>query len=260
MFIRRHLTILMILRRDDLRDNLRSFFSRIEGRNMRKLFIVFLLIIFNTIPVKAQDVIKYNERNYTIITDLSTVEIPKNFTLSSTKVNGKFYPCFKHMHADYYIVYLKSSQEHGYYVVQNGIIARPYTPVTVRGETYIPEDISKTNKEGMTYTTITINNVEMKGYVYNSKEKQNYSLVKLINEKGEEQQYLYEKSEGTLQKYIVPQTIIKHSHDAGFYLGMAILFAIGFVIMTIKYHHLQRKTYKYLKKLAKSKANHSKNK
>lgn len=64
----------MILRRDDLRDNLRSFFSRIEGRNMRKLFIVFLLIIFNTIPVKAQDVIKYNERNYTIITDLSTVE------------------------------------------------------------------------------------------------------------------------------------------------------------------------------------------
>lgn len=77
-----------------------------------------------------------------------------------------------------------------------------YETLTINDKEYIIAEPSEEKKIGLIYTDITINNQTLKGYSFKDKNYSDYYLITLINESGEECLYMYETTEGTLQKYV----------------------------------------------------------
>lgn len=192
-------------------------------------------------------VVTYQNKTYSVVTDLSNLSFPDHFTLSSTKIKGQEVVALKHEKADYTIVCLADANKNkNFFVVHNGKITGRFTPLIIQGETYLPLKSPEKQKSNLTYKTLTCQNVTLQGFTFNDSAYKNYQVFYLLGPSGKPHYYTYEKSEGTLQIY--------REDDGGLgdlnpiLLITTFFLAISFVILFIKYRSFKAMSLKKLKR------------
>lgn len=113
----------------------------------------------------------------------------------------------------------EESGEKGFYLYdsEQQALTSSFRPMTLLGNRLfvvdIAEDLQK--REGMTFTTVTVDEQELPGWRYDESGFDNYSLIYVMNEQGEMQYYQYEASQNTLQLYsnAAPVSTETYQHD-----------------------------------------------
>lgn len=132
----------------------------------------------------------------------------------------------------------EESGEKGFYLYdsEQQALTSSFRPMTLLGNRLfvvdIAEDLQK--REGMTFTTVTVDEQELSGWRYDEAGFDNYSLIYVMNEQGEMQYYQYEASQNTLQLYsnAAPVSTETYLHDRQIE-QIAIIAAGVFAVTTI---------------------------
>lgn len=132
----------------------------------------------------------------------------------------------------------EESGEKGFYLYdsEQQALTSSFRPMTLLGNRLfvvdIAEDLQK--REGMTFTTVTVDEQELPGWRYDESGFDNYSLIYVMNEQGEMQYYQYEASQNTLQLYsnAAPVSTETYLHDRQIE-QIAIIAAGVFAVTTI---------------------------
>ena len=109
---------------------------------------------------------------------------------------------------------VEESGEKAFYVYKDEVLYK-YLPITIAGRTFIsleiPDDMK--NMTGLIQQKITIDDVEYDGWVFEDETFSNYSLLYLMNEKGDIHLYQYESTEGVIQLYSGAAALKQESVD-----------------------------------------------
>lgn len=132
----------------------------------------------------------------------------------------------------------EESGEKGFYLYdsEQQALTSSFRPMTLLGNRLfvvdIAEDLQK--REGMTFTTVTVDEQKLPGWRYDEAGFDNYSLIYVMNEQGEMQYYQYEASQNTLQLYsnAAPVSTETYLHDRQIE-QIAIIAAGVFAVTTI---------------------------
>lgn len=110
---------------------------------------------------------------------------------------------------------VEESGEKAFYVYKDEVLYK-YLPVTIAGRTFIsleiPDDMK--NMTGLIQQKIMIHDVEYDGWVFEDDSFSNYSLLYLMNGKGDIHLYQYESTEGVIQLYSGAAALRQESVDA----------------------------------------------
>lgn len=146
---------------------------------------------------------KYGKQRLGVVRNLNGLGIPNSFEETKVKVDGEEVTAYHSNNMNKTIVYMvndKGEKNFYLYSEKEGITSK-FVPVAILGRNVYIVDVDKEDVqlENTTYKTIEIDGNSLKAWVFNDDE--NYALVRLMNEKGEEVTYQYEKSENSLQLY-----------------------------------------------------------
>lgn len=145
----------------------------------------------------------YGKQRLGVVRNLNGLGIPNSFEETKVKVDGEEVTAYHSNNMNKTIVYMvndKGEKNFYLYSEKEGITSK-FVPVAILGRNAYIVDVDKEDVqlENTTYKTIEIDGNSLKGWVFNDDE--NYALVRLMNEKGKEVTYQYEKSENSLQLY-----------------------------------------------------------
>ena len=132
----------------------------------------------------------------------------------------------------------EESGEKGFYLYdsEQQALTSSFRPMTLLGNRLfvvdIAEDLQK--REGMTFTTVTVDEQELPGWRYDESGFDNYSLIYVMNEQGEMQYYQYEASQNTLQLYSNAAPVSTETYLHGRQIEQIAIIAAGvFAVTTI---------------------------
>lgn len=163
----------------------------------------------------------YNGTKLGFVRSLDGVDKPgKSFEETTLKIDGKDVSAWKSNLMNKTIVYLQNDEtkEKNYYLynTETNTVESKIQPMAILGNNVfvvdIPENLQK--REGMTFTKVTIDKYELDGWKFNDKAFENYTLIYVMNEKGEMVYYQYESTENTLQLYSEAASITQEAYDA----------------------------------------------
>lgn len=179
-------------------DNVYSIICEAENGNKKTYTITFHV---DETPLIY---IKYKDKDYGVVRNLENITVPNNFVektfvLNNQKING-FYNEKLHL----YLIYLVDENGNkDFYIVRNDNIVSEFKKIKINEKEYIPLPLTTEKKEikQLTSTKVMIKDIELNGWIFKEDYLQDYCLVYLMNDEGNESLYSYEKSEGSLQKY-----------------------------------------------------------
>lgn len=152
----------------------------------------------------------------------------------------------------------EESGEKGFYLYdsEKQTITSKFQPIALLGNNLYLVDIAKDlqDREGMTFTTVTVDEQELPGWRFNESGFDNYSLIYVMNEKGEMQYYQYESSMNTLQLYsnaapITTQTYLKNRQIEQIAIIAAGVFAVTTIAALIGCVMIRRRSNLRLRRL-----------
>lgn len=153
-----------------------------------------------------------------ILNDLSSADILEGFEDYKVKINKTEYNAKRSNLMDITLVYgLDSEGNKNYYIFdeKSKKITSIYKPIALLGNQYalitVPEDMKKMT--GYKYTDIEIDGQKFKGWTFKDKEFKNYSLIYLMNDKGEKHLYQYESSMNRLQLFSGAAPITQEKYE-----------------------------------------------
>ncbi len=186
----------------------------------------------------------YNNQEFGVLSDYSTVDIPSGFEKSTTEIDGQEISILTNDTLGLTLVYLTNGEDFGFYIYDNGEVVREYETLTINGKTYvilnIPSDLEE--QDGLVKSTVTIDDIELEGWTFEDENHQNYYVVYLLNEDGERVLYSYETTEGTLQKYVSYVTPEVNHMMTYIFIGTTAIFAISTVAILCVYLRFKRKS------------------
>ena len=150
----------------------------------------------------------YKNESYGVLEDYSKMDIPKGYEVGSINTAKKEVACLTNNKTHLTLLLLQNSQNDiGWYIYMNDSIF-PYQTLKYMDKEYVNvgcleglDGLTKANGFDEKYSRhlLNISNITIDSWKIND----NYSLIYLMNEEGEDNIYQYEASEGTLQKQIV---------------------------------------------------------
>lgn len=144
---------------------------------------------------------------YKPVTDLTGIDSPGDcFTLTSCTMNGTDIPAYKHNNADITLAYLMSEEGQGSYFIyhtdDNTFSA--FIPILLGSKEYVVmTEPADTNFENYVKTTVPIENYNVDAWnvLSTGGEQSDFYLIYAVNPDGNEQWYVYDAKENTMQRY-----------------------------------------------------------
>lgn len=157
------------------------------------------------VNVKATPVtsLEFNGKDYGLMAELTNVETPNGFKKTKTTINGKNVGIFTN--GDILLVYGYGQDGTGDYYVyreEDGIIAS-YKPLTVGNQTIYLIDVpnDEQQRSNMTFKTIQISDTIVDAWTFNDSQLVDYSLIYALNNKCEEDFFVYDGKNQQLLEY-----------------------------------------------------------
>lgn len=141
--------------------------------------------------------LNFQEQKIGIVKNLSKVETPEGFTKEDIVIDGKETTLFVNEKISLiYGVDEKLVSSFYLYDKENNKVLGKVTFLAINGKTYYAVDSKKENGEKV---KVSINDTEIEAYKF--LESENYYLISIIDSNGDIKDYLYEKTEQTMQLY-----------------------------------------------------------
>lgn len=202
---------------------------------------------------------KVNGKDYGVITNVDSVSSPYGFEKTTLSYDGQEIPAWKNNVSNITLVYLiDEKSEKNFYIYEGDRIVSVYKPIALLGNNLaiidIPEDMQ--TRKGMVFTEVEIDGQKMLGWRFENEAFSDYSLVYLMNEKGEKVFYQYEKNSNTLQPYSGAAAVTQEAYEdiltknlylmigAGTFGGLAVIF----LILWLRSRHQSKNNKKTVKK------------
>lgn len=206
---------------------------------------------------KPTQFIDYNGQQLGVLNDLSKIDTPKGFEKTTITIDNKEVTALKNDKLGLTLLYLQDEkQQTGFYIydLENKRVVSQYQTISVYGKEYIlvtaPQNIDETKE--LDEIKIKIDNVELAGWKFEEKELSHYTLVYLMNDAGESGLYIYEDSEGTLQKYTpVEQVNTEMCLPYPWMIATGVFFG-GFLTFAIMYYRFRKKSISAIKEYYQS--------
>lgn len=189
---------------------------------------------------------KYNDIDLGVIRLLDKVKAPDGFEKKTIQLEGQDIEGYTNSKLNMNIAYLVDEKGNkDFYVIEDGKVVSVYQTITVNGRVYVvlnqPTDLQEV--KDLQTTTLTIDDVELSGWLFNDENLKNYSLVYLMNSEGQKHLYVYESTEGTLQIY-TPSQVSNQSMNTMTYIfiGTTIFFALTTLLTMIVHMKFKKKS------------------
>lgn len=149
--------------------------------------------------------VKYNDSELGFVRNLTDLAIPNTFEETTIKIADQEVKAYYSAQMDKTIVYLANEEgvKNFYLYDEKDGVTSIFIPAAILGRNVFIIDVKKNDigMEDMKFQDLTIDNITLKGWVFNDKDYSHYSLIMVMNEKGEKVIYQYEDTENTLQLY-----------------------------------------------------------
>lgn len=174
--------------------------------------------IIATVDEKPSIYLDYKNNKLGVVRNLRNVEPLSGFKETTLTLEGVECKAWYSEEMDKTILYLidEKANEKCFYIydTKEGKVVTFIKPVTIGGKLLYMVDVEDVkDKEGFKYTDVTIDETAFKGWKYNEKTFKDYSLIYVMNTKGEMKYYQYEASENTLQLYDGSAPITQKEYD-----------------------------------------------
>lgn len=151
---------------------------------------------------------EYNGKKLGVVRNLKDVAIPQSFEETTTKIEDQEVTAYHSNLMEKTIVYLSDeNNEKNFYLLEDGKVTSIFMPITILGRNVYQIDLKgdEIENENMTFTELSIDNNKLMGWAYNDPKYSQYSLIMVMNEQGKIVTYQYEKTEDSLQLYLMPE-------------------------------------------------------
>ncbi len=189
--------------------------------------------------------VTYGDQSLGVLNDLSKTDVPKGFEPTKLEIDKKEVTALKNDKLGLTLLYLQDSHnKNGFYVYENNEVTGNYQTLDANGKTYIVIPVPKNLKgtENLKFSKVKIGDMELDGWSYEDKNHANYAIVYLMNEAGEKNLYSYEKTEGTLQKYVVSEEKKVNNTLTYVLAGTTALFALSTLGVYVMYMNFKKKS------------------
>lgn len=202
-------------------------------------------------PKKYVDTSLYGKLG--ILTNYGEAAPLKGFKDTSVKIAGEEYAGKKQEKGDLVLLYMLDKKEHkNYYIFDEGQrrIVSVYVPITICGfdlaVVHVPDEVKE--QSAWSAGTIKIDGVKRDGFRFKDKSLDNYFLLYLMDDKGNEHLYQYDKTMNTLQMYAnqAPLSLSAYNqsmHDKTMliytFIAATVIFAVlsavlGYLLITLR--------------------------
>ena len=142
--------------------------------------------------------LKHNKQKLGVVRNVKDLGIPETFEATTIKIDDNDVTAYHSNNMNKTILYLVNEKgEKNFYLYdeKEGVISI-FIPVTVLGRNVYIIDVKVDNVK---FNKVQIDNNTFNGWTF--KDDKNYSLIEVMNQKGEKVIYQYESTENTLQLY-----------------------------------------------------------
>ena len=150
----------------------------------------------------------YNDTKLGVVKNTDNVSKPGDaFEEVKLEIDGKEVTGWQNNIMNVTVLYMINEEngEKNFYLydAENNILTSVFKPIVLLGNNLYIIDVDKElqTREGMTFTTVTVDEKELQGWKFNEAGFDNYCLIYVMNEQGEKQYYQYEATQNTLQLY-----------------------------------------------------------
>lgn len=181
---------------------------------------------------------KFNDKNLGILKDVKNAEIPEGYKGTTVKLEEQDIQAWTNEKNGLTLVYLMDEENNkDLYIYEDGKILGKYQTITVLGREYVIIDIPKemSKQKGFQQTQVKIGEIELNGWSFDDIQHKDFSLVYLMNDKGEKKLYVYDHLEGTLQRYIENEDHAINNVMVYALGASTIIFALAFVFILVKH-------------------------
>ncbi len=192
-------------------ENIIEIICRAENGDSRTYTII---VKVDEAPLVYTD---YNGNRLGVVTNVSDVVIPEGFEETTVTLEGKEVKAWKNGINNLILLYLSTENgDKSFYLFdeQKGVTSI-YKPISLAGGNYaivdIPQELQK--RTGMFYKEVQVDEYTMYAWKYENPELDNFTLLYLMNHKGEVHLYQYESIMNTLQLYNGNVAISQKSYD-----------------------------------------------
>lgn len=203
---------------------------------------------------KPTSFIKMNGKDYGVVPNVDNVPLPTGFEKTTLMVDGKEIPVWKNSITNVTLVYLLNEKsDKDFYIFENNQAVSIYKPIALLGYNLaiidVPSDLQ--TRKGFVFAEVEIDGHKLPGWTFENESFLNYSLIYVMNEKGEKVYFQYEKTSNTLQPYsgaaAVTQAVYEQQSSTIFILWITsgvlgtttVLFLIMWVLQKRKNKHNQ---------------------
>ncbi|MDO5812557.1 MAG: cadherin-like beta sandwich domain-containing protein [Bacillota bacterium] len=147
--------------------------------------------------------LKLNKQKLGVVRNVKDLGVPESFEATTIKIDGNEVTAYHSNNMNKTILYLVNEKgEKNFYLYdeKEGVISI-FIPVTVLGRNVYIIDVKKNDVkvDHTKFNKIQIDNNTFEGWTFT--DDKNYSLIMVMNQKGEKVIYQYEATENTLQLY-----------------------------------------------------------
>lgn len=183
----------------------------------------------------------YNDTQLGVVKNTDNVSKPGDaFEEVKLKIDGKEVTGWQNNIMNVTVLYLinEESGEKNFYLydAEKNVLTSVFKPITLLGNNLYIIDVDQElqTRQGMTFTTVTVDEKELQGWKFNEAGFDKYCLIYVMNEQGEKQYYQYEATQNTLQLYsnAAPVSTETYLHDRQIE-QIAIIAAGVFAVTTI---------------------------
>jgi len=204
-----------------------------------------------------------NGQKLGVVRNLSGVNGPnKSFEETKVTLDGNEITAWKSNQMNKTVVYLvDENDEKSFYLFEDGKVTSKFDVVSFAGINMfvvdIPENMQKI--EGMKFKTLTIEEQEIQGWIYENKKLENYELIYVMQENGEMAYYMHEKTQNTFMLYSsefleqpkeIEELNNKNSSTTlmrNIFIGSTVVFALSTAVVGYMYFNFKKKSISAIK-------------
>ena len=147
--------------------------------------------------------LKHNKQKLGVVRNVNDLGIPESFEATTIKIDDNDVTAYHSNNMDKTILYLvnEKGEKNFYLYDEKEGVTSIFIPVTVLGRNVYIIDVKKDDikVDNVKFNKVQIDNNTFNGWTF--KDDKNYSLIEVMNQKGEKVIYQYEATENTLQFY-----------------------------------------------------------
>lgn len=203
---------------------------------------------------------KFNDIDLGVVRILDNVKVPSGFEKSTIELEDKKIDGYTNEKLKLDIAYLvDESGNKDFYIIKDSKVYSVFKKININGKEYVITEPNENLEQikDLKNTKLTIDKTEINGWSFEEEKLKNYTLLYLMNSKGEYHLYSYETTEGSLQIYseFQREDNILSNEMTYILIGTSCFFAFTTIFVLLQHLHFKKKKITEIREFYKKRNN-----